>query len=205
MISCSSSARSSGGELGDVALDDLEPVDVVAEHELEAMARVAEVVADDVVAVVEDAARDPGAEAAEHAGDEESLSHAACPGSGSRSSGAPLEQVGGGHDGVRQRADLGNVDLDHVARQQGEVVGRHEPGAREQHATRRDGVVADEPATRSVNVRFIRAVDVSPAKSSVPSASRIVSEISSGASQSSGTYTAGPIAHAAANTLAWGR
>ena len=67
------------GELGDVALDDLEPVDVVAEHELEAMAGVAEVVADDVVAVVEDAARDPGAETAEDARDEDSLSHAARP------------------------------------------------------------------------------------------------------------------------------
>ncbi len=132
-----------GGELGDVALDDLEPVEVVAEHELEAVARVAEVVADDVVTVVEHAARDPGAEAAEHAGDEDSLSHAGSP---VRSSGAPLEQVGGRHDGVRQRADLGNVDLDHVTRQQGEVVGRHEARAREEHATRRHRVVADEPA-----------------------------------------------------------
>ena len=79
MIPCSSSARSTRGELRDVALDDLEPVDVVAEHELEAMAGVAEVVADDVVAVVEHAARDPGAEAAEDAGDQDSLSHAACP------------------------------------------------------------------------------------------------------------------------------
>ena len=94
---------------------------VVAEHELEAMARVAEVVADDVVAVVEHAARDPRAEAAEHAGDQNSLSHVGRSDrrqAGSRSSGAPLEQVGGGDDGVRQGADLGNVDLDHVTREQ---------------------------------------------------------------------------------------
>ena len=38
---------------------------------------VAEVVADDGVAVVEHAARDPGAEAAEDAGDEHALSHGA--------------------------------------------------------------------------------------------------------------------------------
>ena len=55
------------------------PADVVAEHELEPMARVAEVVADDVVAVVEHAARDPRAEAAEHARDEDALSHVGRP------------------------------------------------------------------------------------------------------------------------------
>ena len=53
---------------------------VVAEHELEAAALVAEVVADDLVAVVEHAARDPGAEAAEDAGDEDALSQGARPG-----------------------------------------------------------------------------------------------------------------------------
>ena len=65
MISCSSSARSSGGEVGDVAPARARPGRVVAEHELEPAAVVAEVVADDGVAVVEHAAGDPGAEAAE--------------------------------------------------------------------------------------------------------------------------------------------
>ena len=67
-------------EIGDVALDELDAACVVAEHELEPVAGVAEVVADDGVAVVEHATRDPGAEAAEHAGDEHSLRQGGRPG-----------------------------------------------------------------------------------------------------------------------------
>ena len=73
------------GEIGDVALDELDPVGVVAEHELEPAAVVAEVVADDGVAVVEHAARHPGAEAAEGAGDEDALRQGVRPGRRSRS------------------------------------------------------------------------------------------------------------------------
>ena len=73
VISCSSSARSSALEVGDVAADERDPVGVVAEHEVEPRGVVAEVVADDLVAVGERRARDPGAEAAEDAGDEEPL------------------------------------------------------------------------------------------------------------------------------------
>ena len=46
---------------------------VVAEDEVEARPVVAEVVADDLRAVLERSPRDPGAEAAEDAGDEEAL------------------------------------------------------------------------------------------------------------------------------------
>ena len=59
--------------------------------------------------------------------------------------------------------------------------------------------------TSSSKRRRIRAVEVSPAKTSPPAASTIRMWIASGASQSSGTYTAGPIEQAFANTFAWGR
>ena len=118
-ISRSSSTRLRRVKVGDVALHDVPPGSTSSPRTSSRRWRaVTEIEADDADAFVEHAARDPGAEAAEHAGDEDSLSHAVCPGTGSRSAGAPLEQVGGEHDGVRQRADLGNVDLDHVTRQQ---------------------------------------------------------------------------------------
>ncbi len=68
------------GEVRDVALDDLDPAGVVAEHELETAAVVAEVVADDGVAVVEHASGNPGAQAAEHPRDQDTLRQAARPG-----------------------------------------------------------------------------------------------------------------------------
>ncbi len=60
-------------EIGDVAADDGDAVGVVAEDELEARPVVAEVVADDLRAVLERSPCHPGAEAAEDAGDEEAL------------------------------------------------------------------------------------------------------------------------------------
>ena len=71
-------------EIGDVALHQHDRGFVVAEHELESAPVVSEVVADDRVAVVEHAARDPGAEAAERSGDEHSLSQGVRPGRRSR-------------------------------------------------------------------------------------------------------------------------
>ncbi len=62
-------------EVGDVAAHEVDPVGVGAEHELEPRAIVPEVEADDARAVVEGGTRDPGAEAAEDAGDEEALWH----------------------------------------------------------------------------------------------------------------------------------
>jgi hypothetical protein len=56
--------------------------------------------------------------------------------------------------------------------------------------------------TSSANERRIFAVEVSPAKSSRFSASKIRRRISSGVSQSSGTRIVGPIAHAPANVFA---
>ena len=67
-------------EIGDVALDELDPLRVCAEDELEPAPVGAEVEADDGVAVLEHAVGDPGAEAAEDAGDEDLLSQAARPG-----------------------------------------------------------------------------------------------------------------------------
>ena len=52
--------------------------------------------------------------------------------------------------------------------------------------------------------RFMRAVEVSPANSSSPAASLIRIRIVNGASQSSGTASAGPIAHAPAKIFACG-
>ena len=63
-------------EVGDVAADERHAGCVLAEHEVEPRRVLAEVVADDVVAVGEHRARDPGAEAAEDAGDEDALAHA---------------------------------------------------------------------------------------------------------------------------------
>ena len=53
---------------------------LVAEHELEPSAVLAQVEADHLVAVIEGAASDPGAEATESAGDQNSLSQGARPG-----------------------------------------------------------------------------------------------------------------------------
>ena len=60
-------------EVGDVAANELDAIGLVAEDELEARPVVAEVVADDVGAVLERSPRHPGAEAAEDTGDEEAL------------------------------------------------------------------------------------------------------------------------------------
>ena len=76
MIACSSSAALERVEVGDVAADEVDAVGVVPEDEAEPRRVVAEVVADHLVAVGEDRPRDPGAEAAEDAGDEEPLAHA---------------------------------------------------------------------------------------------------------------------------------
>ena len=166
VISCSSSARSTRRELGDVALDELDPVDVVAEHELEAMARVAEVVADDVVAVVEHAARDPGAEAAEDAGDEDSLSHGVV--SWSRSSGAPLEQVGGSTTGFVSVPISGTWISTTWPGSRVKSSGGTRPVPVRSTLPGGTGLSRMSQPTRSVNVRCIRAVDVSPAKSTAP-------------------------------------
>ena len=53
------------------------------------------------------------------------------------------------------------------------VVGRHEPGPRQQHGSLRDRVVAQDPAGELARRALHRAVDVSPAKCSSPSASAI--------------------------------
>ncbi len=62
-------------ELGDVAADERHAGRVVSEHEVEPRRVLAEVVADDVVAVCEHRARDPCAQAAEDAGDEDPFAH----------------------------------------------------------------------------------------------------------------------------------
>ena len=67
------------------------------------------------------------------------------------------------------------------------------------------GLSRSSHSTSSGNVRRMRAVEVSPAKSSAPSAPEIRIRISNGASQSSGTSTAGPSAQAPAKIFAWGR
>ncbi len=69
-----------GVEVGDVARHELDPAGVVSEYQVEATAVVAEVVADHRVSVVEHASGDPGAEAAQGTGDEDSLRQAGRPG-----------------------------------------------------------------------------------------------------------------------------
>ena len=62
-------------EIGDVAADEVDARRVLPEDELEAGVVRPEVVADDLVPVVERRPRDPRAEAPEHARDEEALAH----------------------------------------------------------------------------------------------------------------------------------
>src|SRR5918996_3560937 len=59
---------------------------------------------------------------------------------------APFDQAGSEDDGVREGADPRDVDLDHVTGLEREAVGRDEPGAGEEDAAGRDGVVAQEEA-----------------------------------------------------------
>ncbi len=63
-------------EVGDVAAHERHAVDVLAEHEPQAARVLPEVVPDHLVPIREDRAGDPRTEAAEHAGDEDSLAHA---------------------------------------------------------------------------------------------------------------------------------
>src|SRR6187200_150793 len=58
---------------------------------------------------------------------------------------ATLVDVGGEHDVVDERADLRDVDLDPVPREQVHLVGRDEAGPGEEYRPGRDRVVADEP------------------------------------------------------------
>jgi len=62
-------------EIGDVALDQLDPACIGAEHELEAAPAVAEVIAHHGVAVVEHASGDPRAQAAQSTRHEHALGH----------------------------------------------------------------------------------------------------------------------------------
>ena len=73
------------------------------------------------------------------------------------------------------------------------VVGRDEPRAGQQHRAGRNRVVAHDPGCELAGERFIRAVEVSPQKSSRPSSARIRIRIGNAASQSSGTARTGPM------------
>ena len=71
--------------------------------------------------------------------------------------------------------------------EQHEIVGRHEPVPVSSTLPGGTGLSRTSQSTSSVNVRFILAVDVAPAKSTAAAGVADRQPIASGASQTSGT------------------
>jgi hypothetical protein len=107
-------------------------------------------------------------------------------------------------DGIAQDAEALDCDCSLIAGRHGGLIWRTRLVPVMRTEPRRTGFEPVNPGDDLARVRLMRAVEVDASKSGTPSASSMGNSTSCGGFQSSGTASAGPIAHGPSKTFALG-